>query len=130
MSILNKLQIEEVELLSLQFKKEHPYLRYGQSFFILLEKIHPKIANNIRGSKYDPFHFESIDICTEYLLSDIVYEEPIDIQLCNNIIDVSYKSFINTIDNAIDNYTDDINYRKRMKEHIHKLTIKEPLIYK
>jgi len=52
--------IDMVQYLSLvnTTKKEKPHWRYGQVLFNALYDINPKIANQVRGTASDPFHFD------------------------------------------------------------------------
>jgi len=130
MSKLNKLHIEELKTDATRLKEHYPFLRYGQSFFILLETSYPDIANSIRGSIYDPFHFEDISKCETYLLSDEILEVPIDESICNNILNEASNSFNNIINKAIDNYSYDSKYKDKMREYIRSKIEINPVVYK
>jgi len=46
--------------LTAELLRENPQLRYGQALFNALHTLHPERANEIRGSRLDPF-FLSIE---------------------------------------------------------------------
>ena len=51
----------------------HPassHLRYGQVYFNILHKVKPQLADEIRGSRLDPFHKENIKQETHDFVSE------------------------------------------------------------
>lgn len=42
-----------------ELQREHPDWRRGQALFNALHKMHPDLANQIRGTSADPFHDDS-----------------------------------------------------------------------
>ena len=44
---------------ALQHRAAAPGLRYGQTFFNLLHAERPDLADELRGSEIDPFHFDT-----------------------------------------------------------------------
>jgi hypothetical protein len=61
---LNKDELIAVVSLAGKMKKEIPYYRKGQSFFIALSILHPDIADSIRATQFDPFYQdEKIEEC-------------------------------------------------------------------
>ena len=65
--------IEELELIRQTAKNDiklNPKLRLGQAFFNELNRVYPMLANEIRATKYDPFHLDSVlPTCYDYLLN-------------------------------------------------------------
>lgn len=43
-----------------KMRKEIPSIRYGQVYFNLLTGARPDIANELRGSRLDPFHHDEV----------------------------------------------------------------------
>ena len=37
---------------------DHPYIRQGQAMFNILYEMYPELAEQIRGTDLDPFHFD------------------------------------------------------------------------
>lgn len=65
---LTKEQIGEVIKKSRELNKVYPEWRIGQSFFNSLYIMYPEIADEIRGTKYDPFHrTEVMADCIEFI---------------------------------------------------------------
>lgn len=51
-----------------EMRKAHPQWREGQAYFNALEELLPDFANEIRGTKLDPFyHDDRIDAFREWL---------------------------------------------------------------
>jgi hypothetical protein len=58
---------ETVELTS-EMMDQNPNWRFGQAFFNALHKIDPEFSEEIRGTKYDPFHNDDkITTCMAYI---------------------------------------------------------------
>lgn len=58
---------ETVELTS-NMMDENPQWRFGQAFFNALNKLDPEMGDEIRGTKYDPFHNDNkITACMTYI---------------------------------------------------------------
>lgn len=57
---LNKIEVEQLVYLANEVIKKQPQLRLGQTIFNLLFENHPKLANEIRGTKIDCFYVDSI----------------------------------------------------------------------
>lgn len=55
---------------TIEFNKNHPYLRFGQTLFNLFYDIKPEIASAITGTDADPFHTgvdeNSLSVCNFY----------------------------------------------------------------
>lgn len=65
---LTKEQVEEVKKEAEELKEDYPEWRTGQSFFNALYMMYPKVADDVRGTKYDPFYItELIDQCIEFI---------------------------------------------------------------
>ena len=62
---MKKVQITDLIEFSKEQIKTYPYLRLGQQLFNNLYDINPELANNIRGTKYDPFYND--DVIPEFL---------------------------------------------------------------
>lgn len=41
------------------YRKLRPYQRHGQALMNVLSKMHPEIAEGVRGSRLDPFYADS-----------------------------------------------------------------------
>ena len=56
---------------------EHPanQKRLGQVFFNKLDKERPAIAERIRGTMFDPFHYDFIHVKVSETVRDMWYEE-------------------------------------------------------
>jgi hypothetical protein len=75
---LSKEQIVEIIRISSEINRaQFPEWRTGQTFFNVLYTKYPDIANEIRGTQYDPFHNdERVMTCCEYILRDDEEKDP------------------------------------------------------
>jgi len=65
---LSEEDIKNVFSLSRESKKSDPTYRDGQVLFNALCKLHPDVADAIKGTVFNPFYNdECIDQCVEYL---------------------------------------------------------------
>ena len=51
--------IDVIEQEAKELHQAYPFLRIGQCMFNILFEYEPKVANEIRGSKFDPFYQDS-----------------------------------------------------------------------
>jgi hypothetical protein len=56
------------------FRAEKMSERIGQAFFNILHINYPEIANSIRGTEYDPFHFDSVSKATRDKVAELINE--------------------------------------------------------
>jgi hypothetical protein len=115
----------------LMINKYTPHLRLGQSFFNLLYAAFPKVADTIRGTKYDPFYDDAIiESCIQVITGNIPEPEQASKLLDDvyDLIDLGMSAFWDAINSKIyDDYPDatekdrDEAYEaigQRLKEHL------------
>jgi len=76
MKKITKDELEFVEALANTNMAAHPYIRKGQAFFNALHNTYPWVADEIRATKYDPFHIDSkLELCKQYICGEGDIEE-------------------------------------------------------
>jgi len=68
---LTESELKRVVELQINLQEKYPEWREGQSFFNALNLLVPEVANEIRGTEYDPYHVNNRLVkCMEYIASN------------------------------------------------------------
>ena len=69
---MTQIELHDILLLADRFQKEHTIWRPGQCLFNAIYTINSQIANELRGTKLDPFHNDDIiEKCKQFLLGKL-----------------------------------------------------------
>jgi len=70
---LTQEQLDKVLELQREYLTQYPQLRAGQAFFNALYTLYPIVADEIRGTDYDPFYQNvRIDNCIKYITGETI----------------------------------------------------------
>ena len=120
--MINKLNIDQInELLdeASAYQENNPHERKGQAFFNVLYKKYPKIANKIRGSKYDPFHVDAkLKDCIEFLQEPKEDDTPFTDEVIEDIATAALTEFWDKVNDGLFEYEATDEQKEKAHEKI------------